>query len=215
MQLWLHLALDVACKLAQMKKVIGILCAILGCWLLLIVTTNVISTFTDTSPTKATARIPAAPPSPTPVVNTSLWRYGANTDRLTDAREASACIDSVNELSFGFPYNGGSTGRLCFFKKKGRGMLVNLRISKGQFLCTTYDGCTVAVRVGDGPVQRFSAVEPGDYSSDVLVVNSGDRLLRTVTSGDRVRVAAQFYQEGQQTMEFQTKGFNPLQFTTP
>jgi len=57
--------------------------------------------------------------------------------------------ESTNTASFGFPYQGVQHTLLFLRGHPRHGQDVILKIEKGQFQCSSYDGCTVLVRFDD------------------------------------------------------------------
>jgi hypothetical protein len=68
-----------------------------------------------------------------------------------------ASLESDKQLSFGFPYNGGSTGKLTLRISPKYGRDVILEIEKGQFLCPSFDRCAVHVKFDKRPIESYSA----------------------------------------------------------
>jgi hypothetical protein len=67
-----------------------------------------------------------------------------------------ASLESDKQLSFGFPYNGGSTGKLTLRISPKYGRDVILEIEKGQFLCSSFDRCAVHVKFDKRPIEPYS-----------------------------------------------------------
>ena len=84
-------------------------------------------------------------------------------------------------------------------------MIVRLE-NEGQFLCYSFDACTVRVRFDDGDVSGFSAVGPSDNSTNSIFMQNDERFLHGLKASSRVIVEAEFYQAGNQQMTFNTAG---------
>ncbi len=141
-------------------------------------------------------------PDPTPV-----WDYETTKNDLTDVTTKSGCLDSTNHVDFNFPYQGGSTGKLCFRRRSGKSLDGFFEVSKGQFLCS-FEGCSVSVRIDDGPVLHYRMVGTNDDRSDVIFFESPAGLVRKLRSGARLRIEARFYQEGDRTFDFSPSTFD-------
>jgi hypothetical protein len=130
------------------------------------------------------------------------WHYSGETDQLTGKTERFACIKSTNSLEFGFPYNGGSRAELCFRDSGRRGHNAILTI-KGQIPC--FDGCPIKMRIDEGKVVTVSGTGAADNSTGVVFLPYLPTL-SAVKRAKRLRIEAQFYQEGDRVMEFAPAG---------
>jgi hypothetical protein len=133
-----------------------------------------------------------------------VWRYGTGKDEMTQKEVLTAEVDSINTLSFGFPYSGAQRATLELRKHPRWGADVILQVERGQFLCNSYDGCSVNVRFGDGRPQRFSAVEPSDNSTTYIFISDYSKFMSQLRKVDEVVIEASFYQAGNQAMKFST-----------
>lgn len=160
----------------------------------------------------------AAPPSPStgmadktaPTVavdTTPHWTYRTSTDEMSSKPVKFASVDSINELHFGFPYQGAQRATLILRVHPRFGRNVILEIERGQFLCG-FEDCGVMVRFDEGKPQRFTAGEPKDHSSNVLFIENYDRFLASARTAKKVYIAADFYQEGNNVLEFDTSALS-------
>ncbi|WP_027922580.1 hypothetical protein [Pseudomonas sp. URMO17WK12:I12] len=133
-----------------------------------------------------------------------VWRYGTHNDEMTQKEVLTAEVDSTNTLSFGFSYSGAQRATLELRKHPRWGSDVILQIERGQFLCSSYDGCSVSVRFGDGKPQRFSASEPSDNSTTYLFISDYSKFMSQLRKVDEVVIEASFYQAGNQALKFST-----------
>jgi hypothetical protein len=132
------------------------------------------------------------------------WRYDTYTDQMTNKEAQTAKIDSTNTLSFDFPYSGSQRATLQIRKHPRWGSDVILEVEQGQFLCSSYDGCSVSVRFGNGKPQRFSAKEPGDNRTTAIFISDYNRFMTQMRKVDEVVIEASFYQEGSWPLSFST-----------
>jgi hypothetical protein len=49
---------------------------------------------------------------------------------------------------------------------------VILDIEKGQFMCSSFSGCSVSVRFDDKPPRRFTGMGPSDNSTTTLFIRN-------------------------------------------
>ena len=134
------------------------------------------------------------------------WRYNESDDQMGRGKERRAAVNSLNEINFGFPYDGEQRGTLTIRVHPKFGKDVILAIDKGQFLCG-FDRCSVAVRFDDGKAQPFSAVGPEDQSTNTLFLRGYDRFVASTKKAKRVYIEAQFYQQGSRMFEFDVSDF--------
>lgn len=137
----------------------------------------------------------------------SNWEYRSYEEDM-GGEATIASIDSENTVSFDFPYQGVQHGRLTLRRNPKGSLDVMLSIEKGQFTCGVMS-CRVEVRFDEKPAKKFRAVEPSDYSSDVLFLRNTGGFLKELKKAETVRIAAVFYQEGQRVFEFDVEGFDP------
>ncbi len=134
------------------------------------------------------------------------WKYFKNKNSLTDKIVYFACIDSKNKIRFDFPYNGASTGCLCF--RNVDGLLDGyFTVDKGQILCPI-DGCDLRIRFDDGAIQSKHVLTSSTYESNTVYFKDPSDLVRASRNSRRLRIATQFYQSGEVTFEFDPHGFD-------
>lgn len=136
------------------------------------------------------------------------WDYSEEKDEMRAKPIKYACITADNILHFSFPY-GDETATLCLRNHPEHGKNVILSISHGQFLCNSYEGCSVNVKFSRGAVGKYSAVGPADYGTTTLFIQNYPRFVQSLVKSDMTYVEAQFYQEGRQQIKFNTKGLDP------
>lgn len=154
----------------------------------------------STAPTEPAVRNVAPPPPP------SQWTYINDVDEMRDSAIHHACTRSIDQVRLGFPY-GTQHVRLCLRQHPRFGQDVIVRLEEnGQFLCMSYEACTIRVRFDDGEVSSYSAVGPSDNSTESIFIQNDERFLRNLRGSSRVIVEAEFYQAGNQQMTFRTDG---------
>lgn len=136
------------------------------------------------------------------------WRYSNNPDEMTRQPIIRALIDSTSTLSFDFPYAGTQRATLQLRKHPRWGNDVILQIQRGQFLCGSYDGCSVTVRFGNGKPQRFAASEANDNDSTFLFIRNYSNFVSQLRKVDEVVIEASFYQAGNRAIKFSTDGLD-------
>lgn len=154
-------------------------------------------------PIPATTPVPVTPTTPTP----PPWRYTTSVDEMTDKATQLACVISTNDVQLSFPYKS-VPARLCVRQSPEFGLdaYVTL-VGDGQFICRSYDGCSVSVRFDKAAPSKFSATDAADGSSNIVFFQNASRLIAGLRGTEKTLVSATFYQAGVQTMEFNTKDF--------
>jgi predicted nucleic acid-binding Zn ribbon protein len=135
------------------------------------------------------------------------WNYQESDEKMGRGKIKSAFVKSLNQVEFGFPYQGAQRATLQLRNHPKYGKDVILIIERGQFLCQI-DVCNIAVRFGDGEPQTFRASEPTDHSTEVLFINDHDRFVANTKKVKKVYIEAQFFQEGTRVFEFDVSDLN-------
>lgn len=117
----------------------------------------------------------------------------------------TATIIATSSLQFGFPYQGEQWPHLVLRKHPKHGKDAYITIDRGQFLCG-YDDCSVYVRFGDKKPQKFSASGASDHSTTTLFISDFGRFMKGIQKADKTYIEAEFYNNGQRVMEFDTAG---------
>jgi hypothetical protein len=142
------------------------------------------------------------------------WSYSSATDPMTSRVARTATIQSENTVNFDFPYQGEQRGRLMLRNHPSYGRDILLHIGSGQFLCPSYDGCSVRIRFDEGPAERWHANAAADHSTTVIFISGYSRFVERMRRARTVRIQAEIYQEGSPTFEFRTGGFDRERFAS-
>ncbi len=135
----------------------------------------------------------------------SSWAYTTSTDSMTDGTVKLASVRSTNTVTFGFPYGGPQRATLMLFKHPRYGENVILTIERGQFLCS-FDNCTALVRFDEAEPSRWRAVATVYHSTGALSITSVEAFIARLRDANVVRIAAQFFQEGEPVFIFNVAG---------
>lgn len=155
---------------------------------------------------------PAAPSSPEPPSVHSAWEYSAYDDEMSSGKIYYAKLTSVNTVNFGFPYEGAQHATLTLRTHPRYGKDVILSLERGQFRCSSYDGCNVLVRFDNSEPTSYTAQGPEDNSTEHLFIAPYSQFVARLGRAQRVRVSATVYQEGAQVFEFDVAGFSPKDY---
>ena len=140
----------------------------------------------------------------------SNWNYGQNVDKMSGEVTKWAMSDSLNKVSMAFPYHGGSEGTIIAFEKN-----VKLYFTKGQVMCSNYNGCTIRVKFDDEKPADYAAVGPDNGQSNYVFLgrnditgNGAEKFLNKLKTAKRVMISVEMYQENNPVWEFNVAGFN-------
>ncbi|MGP8251033.1 MAG: hypothetical protein ACLQHF_03300 [Terracidiphilus sp.] len=141
----------------------------------------------------ASAQAPDAPPK-------ESWSYDQSTDQMTGKVTRFACLDSEDQLQFDPPYDGGTTGTICF--RKGRGLDAYFKIDKGQILCGV-ESCEARIKVDGGEPITVSASESNDGDPRFIFFESYPHILAIAKKAKVIKVEMLYYQEGRRVLTFE------------
>lgn len=143
--------------------------------------------------------VPAAPvvlPAPA-----TRWVYRESRDEMRGAITRLACITASTSLDFAFPYQGGSTARICFRQGARSGFDAWIDVDRGQFQCAL--DCTLHAKFDDGPVRRLRGVGPDDVRADIVFLSDPRGFLSATRGAQRIIVEASFFHEGLRQIVFE------------
>lgn len=135
------------------------------------------------------------------------WQYGREVDAMSSGQVSSAWMESRNEISFGFPYEGLQRGSLQLRKHPRYGTDVIFFVQKGQ-INLRYDGIIVLVRFDDGPAMQFTAFESGDHDRTTMFIRGYKRFSEKLRSASVVKIEVPFYRDGPRVFEFDASSFD-------
>ena len=157
---------------------------------------------TDSSQTQETKIVKESP---------LAWKSKSVTDKMTGKITRYKEIRSINKVDMKFPYNGGSLSEIMVVEHGG----VRIDITKGQVLCSSWDGCIVKVKFDDGPVLEMRGVGPDNGQSGYLwlenhpsqISQSSVRFIKGLQTAKRVMISLEVFQEDWPVWEFDVLGF--------
>jgi hypothetical protein len=133
------------------------------------------------------------------------WEYSEKEDKMTNKTNYYASIDANELLDFPFPYDGGSTASLNI-RKTSTGNEAILQVSKGQFI-TDVEGTEVKIKFDSEQPTTFNCSSSSDGSTNVLFINSTNKLIKKLKTAKKIIIQAEFYESGSKEMEFDVTGF--------
>ena len=92
----------------------------------------------------------------------------------------------------------------------GKDIIFN--IERGQFLCTSYDGCTVLIRFDDEEPVKYSATTAADNSTETIFIQNYSKFVGKMLKAKKVRIAANIYKENAPAFEFDISDFDQNQY---
>lgn len=140
--------------------------------------------------------------APTPEKPASDWYYTRDTDEMSGKERVFACTTSSNQVQLKWPYKTQHV-ELCVRKHPSKGTDVYIRLEDdGQFMCPSYDGCTIRIRFDEAEASAYSALASDSGATDVIFVANAKRFIGAVSSAKKARIEAKFYEVGSQVMVF-------------
>jgi hypothetical protein len=136
----------------------------------------------------------------------SNWSYSTETDKVRGSHTYYASTTSTNTVHQDFPYSSTTTMDILLRKSAAYGTDVILRISSGQMMCPSYEGCSGNVRFDDGSAERIRFRGPADNSSDVVFVDGAKAFIGKLRKAKRVVVEKTLFQAGAPQFEFNVQG---------
>lgn len=155
----------------------------------------------DQSPRPTPAATTIAKSAPYSGPRPMLWMYRDEGDPM-GGQIRSASVQSNNTLSLDFPYQGEQRGTLTLRSHPRHGKDVILQIQRGQFQCTSYQGCDVLVRFDQNSPKKYRAVEPSDNDSTTLFLRGYEGFMGSLRKAKTVRVEFTLFHEGTRSLEF-------------
>lgn len=134
------------------------------------------------------------------------WDYSDQKDDMRGTSEHIAKIVSSDKLDFDFPYNGGSNGTIYLKRGSKHGILVLLKIEKGQFICHSFTGGHVAVKFDQKPVQNFRCESTSDGSSNYIFIEPESKFIAGIRAAKHTIIETEYFQAGNRQLSFTTEG---------
>ncbi len=116
----------------------------------------------------------------------------------------AAQVISSNVVHFGFPYEG-ETHAILKLRKGSKGQDVIFKVERGQFVSPASSGY-VTVRFDDSELQEFEVGESVESTTGVLFINDEERFISQLRNANKVKIEANFYQEGRRVFDFDVAG---------
>ncbi|MCY1552646.1 hypothetical protein D9M68_890530 [compost metagenome] len=70
-----------------------------------------------------------------------------------------------------------------------------------------YSACGFSLRIGDGPVQKWTGLPTTTHDRDMMFVRDAKQLETIVKSGKPFRLGIEFFQAGERVFEFDPAGY--------
>jgi len=146
------------------------------------------------------------------------WVATYKNDEMRGTATKYLQTNSDNTTDFDFPYNGGSTlsivlrsqntklkdGQTADNLKPREAMII---ISKGQFNCAAYDGCSIAVKFDNDNIKHYEMSGASDNSTDVLFINDAPSFIKNISTHKKLIIEADFFQAGARQFKFDLAGY--------
>lgn len=131
----------------------------------------------------------------------SFWKYSEKQDAMTSKTIKYAEVYSSNLVEFGFPYQGGTTGRILIRRKDGIDEIL-FSIDKGQFNSSPDK---IRLRFDENPPIVNTISRTSDGSSNVLFIDNSSNFIQNMKNAQKLKIEAEFFREGNKVFEFNVK----------
>ena len=136
------------------------------------------------------------------------WNYQVSEDELTSKPTYVAIVKIINQVSFGFPYEGAQRGELMLRTHPQHGKDLILSVEKGQMLVRSHEDTTVEVVFDQGNPISYRVAGPADHSTTSLFILSYQGFIESMLKAKKVKISVPFYQQGNVVFEFNISEFD-------
>lgn len=135
----------------------------------------------------------------------SKWSYSEQKDEMRGTVTKFAHLDGENAIKLDFPY-GEQKGLIQIQQSGKNGLDVLVGVKSGQIMCNTYQATHVSVKFDEGPIQRIRCTDASDGTSNLVFLSNPKAFLSKLKSSKKLVVEAEFFQNGNQQLVFDTSG---------
>ena len=144
-------------------------------------------------------------------VNPGKWLYGSDTDEMRGTKVTYAILGSSNEIKFEFPY--GRQELNIQLRSRPDSDDIMLDMKSGNIICSSFDGCSVAVKFDDGPINQYKFMPSDSYDAETIFLNSGKvAFAEKIRKSKQMMVEIPFYNYGRAQYKFDTSGLKWAEF---
>jgi len=147
------------------------------------------------------------------------WYQSYDSDEMRGTSTRFIQTRSDNSVDFSFPYNGGARMSIILRSKKTqlkagqqpsslKPAEVLLVMDKGQFICSSYDDCSVSVKFDSGKVLQYSVSKSADADSKVFFIDNAQSFIKNISTHKSLIIEADFFQEGSKQFKFDLSGYS-------
>ena len=141
-------------------------------------------------------------------IHSKQWQYTSEYDLVTGKTIEFLTVNSMNQVSLAFPYEGPQQGRLQLRKHPYYGTDVLFGLRKGQIIsCQAHNKFPMLVRVDDQAVQEWPCVRTSDGSTEIVFVSKTEEFIHLLESAKSTVVTVVVYRHGHRAFQFDTTHF--------
>ena len=135
------------------------------------------------------------------------WTYAKVPDEMRNSVSMRARLTSQNAHQFDFPHQGGSKLSIIVWKHPDKpdvydNFEVGLFLNRGQFSCSSVDGCVIRLRVDNDEIESYDA-EPSEDSRMIFITdNHTTRFMNALAAGKRLIVEVGVFRHGDKQYRF-------------
>lgn len=134
----------------------------------------------------------------------SKWNYSEKKDEMRGGVSKFAELEAENTIDLDFPY-GEQRGLILVRKSTQYGFDILVGVRNGQILCNSFQNTRINVKFDDGPIQKFGCTDASDGTNNMVFISESKLFLSKLKGSKRVIVEAEFFQNGNQQMMFQSE----------
>lgn len=135
------------------------------------------------------------------------WTYTKVPDEMRKSVSVRARLISQNSHQFDFPHQGGARLSIIAWKHPDKpdvydNFEVGLFLNKGQFSCSSVDGCEVRIRVDNDEIESYDAQASEDSGLIWITDNHTSRFMNALAAGKRMIVEVGVFRHGDKQYRF-------------
>lgn len=135
----------------------------------------------------------------------ATWQYSSSTDKMTGVTSYHASTESLNTVSFDFPYAGEQHARLMATPDS-----LILWVERGQVVCHSYsDPCRILVKFDKSEPEYYSWVSSGDDST--TIASNDKKLIKRLYAAKKMTVRLEVFHNGFPDFDFNVSDLKPIQ----
>lgn len=135
------------------------------------------------------------------------WVAFEEVDEMSNEVRYFKKTESLNELEFDFPYQGGSSFTLMVRGKENQKPEIILLTDNGQFMSSFGGSEHLRLKFDDGEAFTVTYNSSANGNANVIFLNSESKILKMLPTAKKLKIEAPFFESGCQIIDFDVEGF--------